>query len=607
MLKQATDRQYPRRRPSRTGQAPTLTGAIRILAFCAAASAHGNAVSSPENATADADLVLYNGAIYTVDSARPWVDSVAIRDGKYIEMGSREQVMALAGPATTRIDLDGKMAMPGINDAHSHPSQALREQLFQCKLPFAPSPAEIRETLAACIADNPGAEWITGGRWSNDFFEQNEIDSPRRWLDGISGDIAIRLEDETGHNAWVNSKALQLAGIDRDTPDPADGQFVREAGTRVPNGLLVSGASHAMDDIIPKLTAAEYSSIATEVIRTAHRLGITGFKEAQPLDEEIAAFAELDRENPLQVHVGACIRTPFGQRTEPLDYARYEEIRRRYSTDHVKVDCVKIVLDGVPTVTRTAAMLEPYAGGKRAPGSEKGSLNISPELLATDLVELDKRGFTVKIHTGGDRAVRVALDAIERARLVNGVDAPHHELAHAGFVHPDDIPRFSTLNAVADLSPAIWYPSAVADAIKSALGPRGEHYWPVRSLLESGAGVQAGSDWPSVVPSMNPWTGIEALVSRRNPYQDTGESLWPEQGIRLEQALEIYTRNGADALGVGSLTGSVQPGKSADLIVLDRNIFRVPTEDISETTVLMTLFAGRPVYVDPLNAPVAKR
>jgi hypothetical protein len=174
-----------------------------------------------------------------------------------------------------------------------------------------------------------------------------------------------------------------------------------------------------------------------------------------------------------------------------------------------------------------------------------------------------------------------------------------HELAHASYIHPDDVPRFAALDAVADISPVLWYPSPIVDAVVSAVGPRGEHFFPVRDLLDSGALVVAGTDWPAVAPSANPWVGIEALVSRRDPSGQREGQLWPEQAVTLEEAIRIYTLNGARALKLDDLTGSIEVGKSADFIVLDRHLFEVPIEDVGETEVLMTFFVGRLIHTRP--------
>ncbi|MCP4302940.1 MAG: amidohydrolase family protein, partial [Gammaproteobacteria bacterium] len=305
-----------------------------------------------------------------------------------------------------------------------------------------------------------------------------------------------------------------------------------------------------------------------------------------------------DNSDALSVHIATSIRTPYGRRDEPLDYDDIDRIRDTYASDLVDTRFVKVFLDGVPTPARTAAMIAPYVPDEEhGDDFTGGPLHVDKELLARDLIELEQRGYTVKIHTAGDRSVRDALDAIEAAREANGDMGFRHELAHAGYIHDDDLPRFAELNVVADFSPVIWHPSPIIDAVIAAVGEeRGEKYWPVRELLDSGAPVLAGSDWPSAVPDANPWVGIEAFVTRRDPRGDAPGELWPEQAITLEEAIEIYTIYGARAMRLGDRIGSIEVGKLADLIVLKRNLFEIPIDDVGDTKVDLTLFGGETVF-----------
>jgi len=277
-------------------------------------------------------------------------------------------------------------------------------------------------------------------------------------------------------------------------------------------------------------------------------------------------------------------------------YADYVKLREKYATTHVHTNFVKIFLDGVPTASRSAAMLEPYLPVNEGDADNYGSLHLEPQDLADAVTRLDRDGFTVKIHTAGDRSVRVALDAIEQARKINGNSGLRHELAHAGYIHGDDIDRFASLNAVADFSPHLWYPSLIIESLLGALGERGQDYWPTRDLLDAQAPILVGSDWPSAVPDMNPWRGLEALVTREDPGEVHSGTLWAEQAVSLEDAVEIFTMGGARALKLESRVGSIEVGKSADLIVLEHNLFDIPVSKIGETRVDMTWFEGQLVY-----------
>lgn len=544
----------------------------------------------------DADRVLLNGRLFTMDPNQPWVEAVAIKDGKYLYVGTSTEAESYVGDETRVVDLRNKMAMPGINDAHAHPTRGGIKALYECNFPFTATPEEVAATVAQCVADNPDAEWIRGGQWDSGFFDNYQIDSPRDFLDRISGDKAVLLNDDSNHNGWGNSKALEFGGITKDTPDPADGAYVRDPITGEPNGVLLESAEQILSDQLPDWSDEQYRHGTLEAIRIANQFGITGLKDANAMPKVLSAFKVLDENGTFTVHMATSLTTPYGHRSEILDYDKLDTLREQFSSEHVHTNHVKLYTDGVPTTSRTAAMLAPYASTPEGEEADFGMLHIQPNLLAEDLIELDKRGYTVKIHVAGDRAVRVALNAIEAARKANGNSGLKHELAHAGMIDESDIPRFAELGAVADLSPYLWHPSPLIENVILALGPRGEHYWPIKSLLDSNASVLAGSDWPAAVESLTPWVGVEAMVTRADPRGNFPGTLWAEQAISLNEALEIFTLKGAEALGLGDLTGSIALGKSADLIVLNQNLHDVDASAISNTKVEMTIFEGEIVY-----------
>ena len=547
--------------------------------------------------TKPADTVLSGGKIYTLDADEPWVEAIALEDGLIAFLGSSDGASELIGPDTRVVELDGRMVMPGIIDGHVHPLRGAVKELYHCSFPFTAAPEEVQNTVARCLVEQQEASWIVGGQWDSGFFERFELESPKRFLDQIAPDKPVLLKDDSLHNAWVNTKALEAAGITVATPDPEGGRILRDADG-APNGVLLETAAKMMNRFVPEYTTAQQVAAAQEFSRIANAYGITGAKAASTYEHEIAALHAADKAGQLNVHVAVSMRTVDGARSQPLDLDVLETKRRKYASAHVHTDFVKIFLDGVPTPARTAAMLAPYTPDpKTGERTDGGPLLVPIKPLAQDLAELDKRGFTVKMHAAGDRSVRVALDAIQATREANGDSGLRHELAHAGYVDSADIPRFGELNAVADLSPVIWYPSPIIDAVISAVGEeRGPKYWPVRDFIDAGAPLLAGSDWPAAVPDANPWTGIEALISRRDPSGAAPAALWPEQAITLEEALAIYTMSGARALRMENQIGSLEVGKSADLIVLDRNLFEVPVQDIGGTRVDMTFFEGRLVH-----------
>jgi len=542
-----------------------------------------------------ADLLLLNGSVYTVNSAQPWAESVAIRAGIIIAVGSTEEMTAYRDASTKVVELAGKLLMPGINDAHVHPAWGGVKDLFQCNFPFSATPDEIAVKIAECVAAQPESEWIQGGQWTSDFFVNHSLESPRKWLDKVSGDKAVILTDDTGHNHWANSRALQLMGIDSSTADPAGGKIGRDVSTGEPNGILEEAFS-LVELATPAWTLEQYIRGAAYAVDQANRYGVTGMKDASASALEAEAFYKIDQDRGLTVHVALALYSESQDNINALNMDEFVELRNQFRSAHVHPDFVKLFLDGVPTASRTAAMLAPYLPTHEGEEDYYGPMHLEPEQLASTVAQLDKLGFTVKIHAAGDRSVRAALDAIEYVRKTNGDSGLRHELAHAGYIDERDIPRFAALNAVADFSPYIWFPSPIMDSIKGALGERGQYYWPTRDLIDSNAPMLAGSDWPSAVPDMNPWRGMEALVTRRDPQGDYPGVLWEEQAISLEEAVKIYTFDGARALKLDSVTGSVAVGKSADLIVLQDNIFEIPASRIGDTRVSMTFFEGELVY-----------
>ena len=554
------------------------------------------ACQSESSQIAKADILFINGLIYTMDKDMPWAESVAIKDKRFVAVGANEDTQGFQGEQTQVIDLEGKMAMPGLVDAHVHPVLAGIEKMFQCNFLPAATPEEIEQTIAACIDLNPDSEWVVGGRWDSDFFKRFNIESPKKWLDTISQGKTIVLQDDTGHNRLGNSKALNAAGINKQTRIPG-GEVVLGADGE-PNGLLHEAAMMPLLSAIPsQRTPEDYQRAARLILDSATEYGITAFKEAGDSHNGVLVYKALDLSGKLNHHMAFAISVPLNDDGKTLDTERLNQLRENNRTEHINTDFVKIFLDGVPAAPRTAAMLDNYLPSKKGANAHRGKLLLQPEILKDLITQLDAMGITVNIHAAGDRAVRVTLDAIEHARQTNGDSGLRHEAAHAGLIAKEDIPRFKQLNAVADMSPAIWFPAPIMNSIAGAIGRwRSDRYFPINTLLEAGVEVSAGSDLPAVLPNMNPWHGIEAMVTRAHPEGSFPGVLGPDQAITLEQALEIYTLNGARVLKLESETGSITVGKLADMAVLDQNIFDIPPEEISSTNVDLTLFEGRIVH-----------
>ena len=544
-----------------------------------------------------ADTVLHNGRIYTIDPSNPWAQAIAIRAGRIAFVGTDTQVKALIGSDTRVIDLNGKMAMPGINDVHVHPLLGGRADLFECH--FLPT-LSIEEVLAVVRADarkaKPGA-WIVGGSWGSNFTSALASLEMLRALDEASAGHPVLLRDDSVHNRWVNSLALQLAGIDANTPDPHDGVIVKDEATKAPVGLLfesaVAAVEHAAEVANPYSLEANVSAIA-RAVEILNSFGVTGLQDAAVSGAVLSAYNHLDAQGKLSAWVvGSMMAEPAGFLNDMVGDELIDQ-RAKFASAHVRPSYVKIFLDGVP-MSRTSAFIDPYLPDKAHGCCFRGTtIKALPE-LARLIAKQEARGLAVKIHCAGDGAVRTALDAIDVVRSFKGATPLTHQIAHAGFVDPADVPRFKELNVVADLSPILWYPNQIIDGIEQAVGERVRQYWPNRNLLEAGALIATGTDWP-VIPNPDPWSGLEGLITRRNPDSRFDGALWPEQAIDLPIAISAYTANPARAMGMENVTGSLAVGKSADLIVLDRNLFEIAPSDIADTKVLMTFFEGRVVF-----------
>ncbi len=545
-----------------------------------------------------ADVIYRNAHIYTLDPGHPWAEALAVKDGKLLVVGTATAVQAVAGPATRTVDLEGRMVMPGIIDTHVHPMEAGRTELLECGFPFSLTMEQILKRVQECAAAKGKGEWVRGGQWSAELLGA-EQPPHKSLLDAIIPDQPVFLMDSTVHNAWLNSKALELLGITRDTPDPNGGTIVHDANTGEPSGILLDKAAYEAMQRLPLYSPQQNEDAVLWSIAKLNALGVTAMKDAQADRYTINAYSAAEQKGVLTMRVAASL--PWKNSFTETPEQQQEDIanRGKLQSKLVNNNFAKIFLDGIPP-TRTAAFLEPYLADASHPNPDTGKLNFTPEELAADVTALDAQGLTIKIHATGDRSVRVALDAFAAARKASGKMDLRHEVAHAAAISDADLPRFAELNVTAEMSPIMWYPSPLITFMDSMVGnDRLQKWWPIRALLESGARVTYGSDWPSVVPTPSPWPGVEAMVTRADPYGVNPGVQGVDQGIELAQALRIFTLAGAEALYLEAETGSLAPGKEADFIVLDRQLFDIPPDQIGETRVLLTVLGGKEIYRAP--------
>jgi hypothetical protein len=548
---------------------------------------------------APADLILRNGRIYTVNRAQPWADAVAIRNGRYVAVGDDAAMEPCRGPGTEIVDLGGRMAMAGITDIHTHMLMGGQAELFDLKFSSALGVDQICTAVRAWAEKAAPGSWIVGAQWGTDKLPLLNTTAALARLDEASRGHPVLLRDDSHHNRWCNSEALRRCGIGPGTPNPPNGEIGRDAQSGALTGMMIESAAGLVERVLGQsghYTPEMDQAAIARSIGTLNSHGITSFLEAASMKPIMAALKSLDDRGALTAWAGCSMPAVepsfmFGAAGDELI-----GIREQFRSRHVSPDFVKFFLDGVPGF-KTAAFHEPYLADPIRGCCFRGTTLMSVPDLIRWLGKCEKRGLSVKIHCAGDAAVTQALDAVEVVRSFNGPTQLTHQIAHASYIAPADVKRFAELGVVADLSPIIWYPTFFLEGHKAAMGTaRAERFWPNRNLLEAGASMSGGSDWP-VIPNPNPWNGIEGLVTRRNPSGEFGDAtLWPEQALDLPTALEIYTVNGARAMQLGGVTGSVEIGKSADLIVLDRNLFEIPADEIADTGVITTYFEGRRVH-----------
>ena len=547
-----------------------------------------------------ADTVVINAKVYTDGSSSDVREAFAIQDGRFLAVDSTAAVREFVGDATQVIDAQGAVVFPGLIDAHVHPSMGGQKVLYMCNFAFDATPAELANTIEECAQAPNAPDWIVGGQWSSNFFVDHDIASPRQFLDAVSGDHPVFLDDDSAHHGWANTKALKLAGIplSAEAKDPIGGVYVRDSNG-IPNGVLLESAAGVVSSMIPPYTLTQQAAGIAAVSDIANRYGVTAFGDARVPEMAMHAYKLADEAGELNIHAVLYQQSyGHGGEPEPLEsVATYDERAIEYGSENLKTRAIKFFLDGVPTASRSALMVAPYTTDAQHPEATLGMQMIATEELERAVLRFDAAGYLIKIHTAGDGAVRIALDAIESARGTNGAPGQPISLAHAGYIDPADLPRFRALNAVADFSPYLWYPRPIIDSVLQAVGsPRGEQYWPTRDLLNSGALINGGSDWPAAAADMNPWPALESLVTRQHPTNGTASKFWAEQSVSLDEAIVLWTTQPALILGIEDEAGSIAAGKSAYFIMLNQDIHNIPIDAISETSPLQTWFRGRQVF-----------
>jgi len=563
------------------------------LAGCS--SADQPAAESSKAAASDAaDTVYTNGKIYTVNEAQPWAEAVAIKDGKFLVVGSGADVEAVIGANTQVVDLSGRFAMPGIVDTHAHAMEGGGSNSLTWKLPSsADNPTW--EEIDSSIRDGKeqlgeGKEWFVGYNMTKLAFPEGKYH--KSYLDEVFGDMPAFIYIEGQHEAIVNTKALAIAGLTKDTPDPPAGAFQRDSDTGELTGALnESSAFDQVFNLIPVATPEERDAAYKRGLQMMTAAGVTAMMEAWSNDEELEIISSWVGDWDLPIHAKLSIES-IGYGTEDAALSGAATIAKfdKYNIpQHMRF--AKVRADGDLT-GGTGFMNEPYGGGGT------GELVLPAEVWREKIRDLDASGFQIKIHAIGDGAVRASLDIFEELIEERGGNDLRHHIDHINFVAEEDIARFAASGIPTSPLSILAQPWAFTMLEKELVGEeRFENsLLPIGRLIDTGALVAYHSDWDAA-PVISPFFNAQLMVTRSIPGNEQQGSV-PQDAdkITVEQAIRVLTLNGAYVMGLDDVTGSLEVGKFADMVVLDQNLLEIPSSDIAKTSVLQTIFKGEVVY-----------
>lgn len=548
--------------------------------------------------TTPADLVVL-GNVYTGDAVRRWSGGVAVRGDRIVALGSPDDLAEFVGSRTRVVDAADRLVLPGFQDAHIHAPFAGRNRLHLFLNDLAG-----RENYLVAIKEyadaHPDRPWIIGGGWAMEYFPGG---TPHKDdLDAIVPDRPVFLFNRDVHGAWVNTKALEVAGIDDDTPDPADGRYERDAAGRK-TGMLHEGAAYSFNDrVVPLPDRAEWEEAILNAQAHLHALGITGWQDAWVTPATLDAYISLVASGKLTSRVVGALWWDRHRGLEQIEEflgqrERGQEARRPVAPGRGSFHptSIKIMTDGV-LENYTGSVLEPYCDGCGGHTDNVGLAYIEPDMLTAALTALDAHGFQVHMHTIGDRAVRMALDAVEEALELNGPSDQRHHLAHIQIVQPEDLPRFRRLGVVANCQ-AYWAqvePQMTELTVPFLGQERVDLMYPFGGLKRLGTVLAMGSDWS--VTTADPLAQIEVAVTRVGPENRDNPPFLPEHALSLADALGAFTMGSAYVNHDEGDAGSLEVGKRADLVVLDRDLFGPDPGNIADARVDLTVAGGTVVH-----------
>jgi len=551
-----------------------------IISLCASLQA----ASPPSNA---ADTIILNARIYTVNPQQPSAEALAISGEKILAVGTKNEIEKYRGASTRIIDAQGHLVLPGFVDCHIHFMDGSMG-LTRVDLNDAKTVTEIQKRVKDYAESHAQEPWITGMGWTYPTFGPSALPD-KKILDDVVPTRPVYLVAFDGHSSWANSKALQMAGITRETPDPPNGKIVRDEKGEA-TGALKESAGDLVARVMPKPTREERLAALRLGIHEANKFGLTRVHSAGQDFEWLDLYDELRRNGQLTLrfYIAYFLDPP---ELTPDAIEKIEQARRTYHDDWISGGVVKTMLDGV-VEAHTAAMLAPYSDDP----SQTGKLFWDPAKYTQAVAELDRRGLQIFTHAIGDKAVRLALDAYQNATETNHTNDARPRIEHIETISAQDVPRFGKQGVIASFQPLHAYPDDDTLNIWARnVGPeRAQRAWVWHSIETTGGRLAFGSDWPVV--TLNPWPGVQNALTRQTTDGNPPGGFVPSERISLEDTITAYTLGAAFAGRREKTEGSLEPGKLADLIVLSQDLFKVKPSEIAKTEVLLTIVGGKVVY-----------